>query len=132
MLAEIRQGMTNSLSYYGDMVATVGRDYGEAEIRTEGRVVDEELKAKDNAYLIPYADLFARHLDGYRNAGAADKAQWQKVEDGHRRYFDAALRHLTAWQTGEQVDAESGLPHLAHAICCLLFMAWLDDKEAVG
>ncbi len=30
-----------------------------------------------------------------------------------------ALRHLSAWQRGEEVDAESGLPHLAHAICNL-------------
>lgn len=28
-----------------------------------------------------------------------------------------ALRHLSAWQRGEDVDAESGLPHLAHVMC---------------
>jgi hypothetical protein len=30
-----------------------------------------------------------------------------------------ALRHISAWQRGEEVDAESGLPHLAHAMCNL-------------
>jgi Domain of unknown function (DUF5664) len=30
-----------------------------------------------------------------------------------------ALRHLAAWQSGETVDAESGVSHLAHAICNL-------------
>lgn len=30
-----------------------------------------------------------------------------------------ALRHISAWQRGEEVDPESGLPHLAHAICNL-------------
>jgi len=34
-----------------------------------------------------------------------------------------ALRHLAAWQRGEEVDAESGLPHLAHAICNLRMLA---------
>lgn len=30
-----------------------------------------------------------------------------------------ALRHLAAWQRGEDLDPESGLPHLAHAMCNL-------------
>ena len=76
-LAEIEQGMASSLSYYGDMVVSVGRDYGEGEVLSELKVVDAELKEKDNAYLIPYADLFAKHLDLYRTAGTADKGQWQ-------------------------------------------------------
>jgi hypothetical protein len=29
------------------------------------------------------------------------------------------LRHLSAWQRGEDNDAETGLPHLAHAMCNL-------------
>lgn len=28
-----------------------------------------------------------------------------------------ALRHLSAWQRGEDRDPESGLPHLAHVSC---------------
>lgn len=39
------------------------------------------------------------------------------------RRVDAALeRHLFAWRRGEERDAESGEPHLAHAACCLLFL----------
>lgn len=30
-----------------------------------------------------------------------------------------ALRHLAAWQSGEDMDPESGQPHLAHAMCNL-------------
>ena len=33
--------------------------------------------------------------------------------------FACAMRHLAAWQAGEQCDQESGLPHLAHAMCNL-------------
>ena len=55
---------------------------------------------------------------------------WRKVPDGRRRYFDAALRHLTAWYGGEDLDPESGLPHLAHAGCCVLFLLeWRPDAK---
>ena len=47
---------------------------------------------------------------------------WREVEDGERRYFDAAMRHLMAWMRGDPIDDESGLPHLAHAMCCIAFL----------
>lgn len=37
------------------------------------------------------------------------------------RLISAALRHITAFNEGEELDPESGLSHLAHAICCLSF-----------
>ena len=33
--------------------------------------------------------------------------------------FACLMRHLAAWQRGEENDQESGLPHLAHAMCNL-------------
>jgi len=53
---------------------------------------------------------------------------WKTVPDARRRYFDATIRHVTAWWSGEKNDSESGLPHLAHAICCLLFLLWFDEE----
>lgn len=38
------------------------------------------------------------------------------------RYYGAALRHMTAWHEGEDEDEETGLNHLAHAICCLMIL----------
>jgi hypothetical protein len=35
-------------------------------------------------------------------------------------YFDAALRHLMAWWEGEDIDPDSGLPHLSKAGACLV------------
>lgn len=43
----------------------------------------------------------------------------------HTRLFNAARRHLDAWLNGEDKDDESGLPHLWHAACCVLFLAWM-------
>ena len=54
---------------------------------------------------------------------------WKKVESGKRRYTDAMLRHILAWMGGEKMDEESGLHHLAHAGCCLLFVLWFDQQE---
>lgn len=38
------------------------------------------------------------------------------------RLIAAALRHVFAFLRGENVDPETGRSHLAHAICCLLFL----------
>jgi len=47
---------------------------------------------------------------------------WKYVTDSKRRYFDAMQRHLWAWKEGEINDPESGKHHLAHAMCCLMFL----------
>lgn len=54
---------------------------------------------------------------------------WQHVAEARTRYFDAAQRHLWAWWDGTRVDSDSGLPHLAHAACSLLFLLWFDAQE---
>jgi hypothetical protein len=38
------------------------------------------------------------------------------------RLIGALLRHIFAFIGGQDKDEESGLPHLAHAGCCLLFL----------
>ena len=51
-----------------------------------------------------------------------DRDNWQIVPDAKRRYFDAVQRHMWAWKQGEQMDPESGIHHLAHAMCGLMFL----------
>lgn len=53
---------------------------------------------------------------------------WKYVDDAENRYLSASLRHISAWAEGRKRDKESGLSHLAHAICCLLFLMWFDNK----
>lgn len=56
-----------------------------------------------------------------------DEWNWAKgIKAG--RLVRAALGHIWAWWAGEENDPESGLPHLAHAGCCILFL--LDQSRA--
>lgn len=41
------------------------------------------------------------------------------------RLIDASLRHILAYNEGEDLDPESGLNHLYHASCCLMFASEL-------
>lgn len=43
----------------------------------------------------------------------------------YSRLLGASLRHLFAILRGVDLDAESGLPHVYHASCCLMFLAWM-------
>lgn len=47
---------------------------------------------------------------------------WKKVSEPNKRYYSAAIRHIEAWRNDELIDSESGHSHLAHAICCLVFL----------
>lgn len=50
-------------------------------------------------------------------------------------YYDAALRHLTAWWEGQDIDPDSGLSHLVKCLACLYVLRdsqimgnWVDDR----
>lgn len=45
------------------------------------------------------------------------------------RFYGAALRHLNAWSAGEGNDPESGLPHLAHALCNIHFLLAYEQRH---
>lgn len=47
---------------------------------------------------------------------------WIHVPDAKRRYFNAAQRHQWEYREGEELDSESKLHHIAHAICNLMFL----------
>ena len=53
-----------------------------------------------------------------------DANNWRQVDDP-ARYIAALHRHLEAWRGGENTDAESGLPHLHHALTNLAFLTTL-------
>ena len=45
------------------------------------------------------------------------------------RLYDACLRHLLAWNDGENLDEESKKNHIAHAACNLVFLLTFIKKE---
>jgi len=51
---------------------------------------------------------------------------WKKVPNARQRYIDAAFRHMSAYAGGEKLDQETGKSHLAHAMCCFLFLMAFD------
>ena len=54
---------------------------------------------------------------------------WQTVPNGKERYLDAAIRHLEAYRSGELIDDESSLPHLAHLLCNIAFLTHLEATD---
>jgi len=94
---------------------------------TEGKKWDD---GKDRWDLVPQAsldDLVKVITYGAKKYGDEN---WKNVESS--RYYAAAMRHIAAWRRGEWRDKESGLPHLAHAMCSLMFVmeleAWCAPK----
>lgn len=54
---------------------------------------------------------------------------WRTANVKASVYVAAARRHLLQWFDGEDIDAESGVSHLAHARACLGILL---DAAAIG
>ena len=92
-----------------------------------GKAGEKHDDGKDPWHLLPWSAT--RAVVKVLGFGAKKYAPhgWREVPDPGQRYFSAAIRHITAWNEGERADPESGLHHLAHAACCILFLLSLDD-----
>lgn len=115
-------------------------NYKEKELM-EQRKQEAGLKydlGKPQLSLLPYASLaqIAEVLEfGAKKYGRDNwkgGMTWSRLADG-------VLRHMFAWVTGHRKDPETGLSHLAHAGCGILFLlsyeqtkAGTDDLPEVG
>lgn len=93
-------------------------------------------KDKDRWDLLPLAPIKA--VVKVLTFGAKKYApnNWQKVQDPQNRYYASTMRHLVAYREGEWLDLCdshgdnrpfdckdcSGQPHLANAICGIVFL----------
>jgi hypothetical protein len=59
-------------------------------------------------------------LDGALKYG---RTNWRVSGVRASVYVDACGRHLAKWFEGEELDPESGVPHLGHALACLAILA---------
>lgn len=64
---------------------------------------------------------------------------WRDQPVSASTYISAAFRHLYQWFDGEDIDPESGAPHLAHAMACMAILldayaqgTLLDDRPKAG
>ena len=71
-------------------------------------------------------------LEGARKYG---RHNWRVVGVRASVYFDAAMRHLTAFWEGQDIDPDSGLSHITKAIATLTVLRdamlnnnWEDDR----
>jgi hypothetical protein len=56
-----------------------------------------------------------------------DRDNWRKGYDWHLSY-DALQRHLQSFWKGEDIDPESGEPHLAHAVFhCFTLLTFMES-----
>lgn len=53
---------------------------------------------------------------------------WKSVPQANQRYYDALMRHMDAWWRGEGRDQETDRSHLAHAMCCVAFLLYLEKQ----
>lgn len=96
----------------------------------EGKKYDGE---KPRMYLLPPKALTEVAKVLTFGANKYDEHNWKKLDNLQNRYTGAALRHIFSHMDLEELDPETGLDHLAHAICCLLFKleAKLETKAAL-
>lgn len=54
---------------------------------------------------------------------------WKTVPNAPEVYKGSLLRHVLEFAGGQWKDPETGLPHLAHAVCNALFLIWLEAND---
>jgi hypothetical protein len=80
----------------------------------------------------PAYEVALAMLEGARKYG---RHNYRSIGVRGSVYYDAALRHLTAWWEGENIDPDSGVHHLMKAAACcmvlrdsMLMENWVDDR----
>lgn len=95
------------------------KDWNNKLVKTEGLKYDSEKP--------PLALLDPSFLDGIASVlgFGANKYAAHNWRSGiaYSRLISAAYRHLGAINKGEDLDAESKLPHAYHLGCCVMFLA---------
>lgn len=94
---------------------------------------------KPSMHLVPSTALL--YLAKVMALGAAkyNAYNWRDDPVSATIYVSAAMRHIFQWLDGEDLDPESGAPHLAHAMACFAIVldakvngTLIDDRPTTG
>jgi len=66
---------------------------------------------------LPMLELGLAMMEGARKYG---RHNYRAVGTRSSVYYDAIMRHITAWWEGEDIDPDSGVHHLMKAAACCL------------
>ena len=77
---------------------------------------------KPNLSIIPLRPLYEVALALYEGARKYGPWNWRDEHVDETIYVDAAIRHLNQWVAGEDIDPDSGLPHISKAIAGLVIL----------
>ncbi len=102
----------------------------------EPAVNPKELRAAlDGKVPLDYLEPVALIAEAHVMKHGADKYGRRNYRDTPMKmsvYVGALLRHTLAWSLGEDIDPESGQPHLAHIrACCAVMLGAIDAGVAV-
>lgn len=95
--------------------------YEGAKLLAESGLKYDEDKETRPELLSPFFLLGVSDVLGY-GAKKYDARNWEKGIL-YSRVYGALLRHLFAWWGGAENDPETGMHHLYHAGCCLMFLS---------
>lgn len=97
---------------------------------TEGLHKDQESLAKPPiAQMLPWDALDEVIRVLHHGAKKHGLNNWRKGKGDPNSLAllrDAMTRHLIAYMRGEEIDPESGAPHLAHLVCNAMFLVELE------
>lgn len=74
-----------------------------------------QVDGMDPAFVLAIGDILTYGAKKYQ------KYNWTRGIK-YTRIYASALRHMLRWYGGEDIDPESGLPHLSHAATNLMFL----------
>lgn len=96
------------------------------EKRQAGAIKDDDGKAQ--FHLTPFIAMEGAGRVLAFGAKKYEDHNWRKGMDWSRM-FDAAMRHMVQFWQGQDNDPETGLPHINHALVCLMFLSEYQATE---
>lgn len=61
--------------------------------------------------------------------GKYEENSWRDHPADSKRVYSSIMRHMFAWKLGEEIDSESGLPHLDHALAQLMILIQNEEDD---